>query len=79
METDLSLVNYTKYQGLATNSLIKSTWEFLFTHKIRLKHDIDVPKNTTQDIPLMILLCTPELTSQELEAINQCRLYLKAY
>jgi hypothetical protein len=27
----------------------------------------------------MILLCTQELTSQELEAINQCRLYLKAY
>jgi hypothetical protein len=79
MDTDLSVVNYKKFQGLATNSLIKSTWEFLYTHKIRLKHDIEIPKNTSRDIPLMILLCTQDLTSQELEAINQCRLYLKAY
>jgi hypothetical protein len=34
MGTDIHQVDYKKYQTLAMNSLIKSTWEFIHTHKI---------------------------------------------
>jgi hypothetical protein len=54
MENDLSAVDYTKYHILATNCLLKSTWEFLSLHKIKLQHNIEVPKNTMNDRPLML-------------------------
>jgi hypothetical protein len=64
---------------LATNSLVKNTWEFLQTHGITLSHDISVPKNTLNDYILMTELCRLTLSHTELDSINQCRLYLKAY
>jgi hypothetical protein len=76
---DISAVNYNKYKMLATNSLVKNTWEFLQTHGITLSHDISVPKNTLNDYILMTELCRLTLSHTELDSINQCRLYLKAY
>lgn len=61
------------------NSLIKSTWEFIHTHKITLEHDIAVPQNTKNDLPLMPLFHMQNPTIQELESINHCRIHLQAY
>jgi hypothetical protein len=79
MGTTLHEVDYKKFNALATNSLVKSTWEFLHSNNIILNHDITVRKNTTNDQVLMPILCQGDLSTHELEAINQCRLYLQAY
>jgi hypothetical protein len=79
MGTNLTQIDFNKYQHLATNCLLKSTWEFIYIHKITLQRDITVPKNTSQDVPLMPIFCSLDPTTEELIALNQCRIYLKAY
>ncbi len=79
MSTDISAIDYNNYHSLATNGLVKSTWEFLCQHNITLRHDIDIPKNTLHDYPIMSEIRHLDVSKKELEAINQCRLYLKAY
>jgi hypothetical protein len=79
MGTDISAIDYAKYQHLATNSLIKSTWKFLNENCITLSHDISLPKNTVDDKPLMIEICRFNPNMKEIKAINQCRLYIQAY
>jgi hypothetical protein len=79
MGTSLHQVDYERFNGLVTNSLVKSTWEFINHHKITLVHDIVVPQNMTGGVLLMPILCQKDLQPQELKAINQCRLYLNAY
>lgn len=48
-------------------------------YNIHLDHDIIIPKNMTKDINLMNKFCKKNPSVEELEAINQCRLYLHAY
>jgi hypothetical protein len=79
MGTDLSSIDYDKYNLLASSGLVKSTWKFLFEHNITLHHDIIVPKNTVSDIPLMTEICRLNPSPLKLEEINQCRLYLQAF
>jgi hypothetical protein len=79
MGTNLTIIDYNKYQSLATNSLIKSNWQFINRHQITLHHDIKVPANTTDDLLLMPTLCKLQPTIEELESLNQCHLYLQAY
>jgi hypothetical protein len=79
MNTDFAILDYNKYKHLATSCLVRSTWKFLFDHKITLQHDIEVPKNTVDDLPLMPEICRQNPSILELEDINQCRLYLQAY
>jgi hypothetical protein len=47
MSTDISAMDYNNYHSLATNGLVKSTWEFLCQHNITLQHNIDIPKKHT--------------------------------
>jgi hypothetical protein len=79
ISTDIASVNYEKYKSLTTHALVKNTWEFLNTHKITLNHNITIPKNTTMDILIMPEICKKHPSKADLEAINQCRLFLKAY
>jgi hypothetical protein len=79
MGTDISAIDYAKYNHLATNSLIKSTWKFLNENHITLTHDMSIPHNTVDDKPLMVEVCRFNPTMEEIKAINQCRLYLQAY
>lgn len=44
-----------------------------------LEHDIKVPKNTVNDCPLMLAFSKFDPSPAELEALNQCHLYLQAY
>jgi hypothetical protein len=76
---DLSYIDYSKYHILATDCLVKNTWKFLYTHNITLEHDITVPKNITHDLPIMYELSTNHPSVAELEALNQCRIFLQAY
>jgi hypothetical protein len=79
ISTNISKIDYNRYHILATNSLIKNTWEFLNKHNIHIEHDITIPKNTIRDINLMQEFCKKNPSVEELEAINQCRIYLNAY
>jgi hypothetical protein len=79
MGINLADIPYDKYQHLATNCLLKSTWEFLSNHNINLQHDITVPKNTSYDYPIMPEFCKYNPTLPELIALNRCRLYLQAF
>jgi hypothetical protein len=79
VNTNLTLVDFSKYNILATNSLIKSTWGFLYENQITIEHNITVPKNTVNDIPIMLQFIQLPTTSEELVALNQCHLYLQAY
>jgi hypothetical protein len=51
-ETLLSLP-YPELSFLTTNSLIKSTWQFLGTNCITLNHDIRIPKYRENDAAIM--------------------------
>lgn len=66
MGTELHKIDYIQYQILATNSLIKSTWEFLYTYSIQFCH-IKKMKNTTDDRVLMTEICTYNPTQLEPE------------
>jgi hypothetical protein len=79
IDTNITNVDFTKYNILATNSLIKSTWSFLYEHKIIIDHNITVPKNTIYDNPIMAQFIQVPVTLEEISALNQCRLYLQAY
>jgi hypothetical protein len=79
MGTNLAGISYDKYHHLATTCLLKSTWEFLFTHNINLQQDITVPKNTAYDYPIMPEFCKYNPSLPELITLNKCRLYLQAY
>jgi hypothetical protein len=71
MGTDLTAINYNKYSVLATDCLIKSTWEFIYQHSITIEHDVTVPPNMERDIPLMPEICKAHPSITELEYINQ--------
>jgi hypothetical protein len=79
IDSNLTSVDFNTYKMLATNSLIKNTWEFLQKNNIFLDHNIKVPPNTQYDKPLMPEFLKLNPTKSELEALNQCRLYLQAY
>jgi hypothetical protein len=75
---DLHLLPFTQLQGLVSNSLIKSTWEFLHIHSIRLCHNISLSAPRKDDVNIMTVFYQQHLPSDILEQLNKCRLYLKA-
>jgi hypothetical protein len=72
ISTNVTMISYEKYHYLATNSIVKNTWEFLNRHNISFDHDITVPKNTLYDISIMLQLCNHNPSPKEPESINQC-------
>jgi hypothetical protein len=68
---------YTSF--LATDSLIKSTWQFLSENDITLKHNVTTPTYRENDKPLMQVLYDSGVRDVDLFAINKCRLYMKVY
>jgi hypothetical protein len=49
MGTDLHLVSYELTSNLATNSLIKSTWQFLNSNNLHLQHNVSIPHQRIND------------------------------
>ena len=64
---------------LATSSLVKSTWQFLYTNSIQLKHDVHIPLVREHDRPIMQDFYAAGYRDLQLAAINRCRLFLNVY
>jgi hypothetical protein len=75
------VLDYPYYQlcFLATKSLIKSTWQYLSKHQLRLLHDIKTPPLREGDLPLMRIFYEAGVREGDLLAINRCRIYKKIY
>jgi hypothetical protein len=79
MGTSLHEIPFKKFANLATDSLVKSTWQFLCDHQIRLQHNIHFPLQRVGDIILMDYFCKQDTTTEEMSALNRCRLFLRAF
>jgi hypothetical protein len=74
IDTDISLINLETLHLLATESLIKSTCQFLLHHQLKLKHDINLDPLREGDQALMRIFLALSPTQSELIALNKCRL-----
>ncbi len=62
-----------------TNSLIKSTWQFLYHNELTLRHNIHFPQPRERDIEIMTAFFADQLPIDILDHINKCRLCLRAF
>jgi hypothetical protein len=79
MGTDFSITPYHLFSCLVTQSLVKSSWKFLYEERIQLKHDIDMKLPRSGDCLLMQLFHRYVSNADDLMSLNKCRLYLHAY
>lgn len=71
------LLDYTKWQHLATDSWIKALWESLHLFPIQLEMEYDdIPMPRQGDTTIMQFLHDITLTDTELARVNRCRNYL---
>jgi hypothetical protein len=63
---------------LATDSLIKATWCFLFTYGISLVHSVRLDLPREKDSFIMEVLLTLGVPQNELKICNHCRMFLRA-
>jgi len=64
---------------LTTKALIKSTWEFINKHGIKLQHDIETLSFREDDAPIIRVLFQNHMLQEHLISINKCRIYMKLY
>jgi hypothetical protein len=74
----LGLLPFLELSHLASNSLIKSTWEFLYNNQLHLQTDIDLPLPRENDTLLMINVLGYSTNYDTIHSINKFRLFLKA-
>jgi hypothetical protein len=74
---DISIIDFDAFSILATDSLVKSSWEFLYHNKVSLSHDITLPSSRVHDRPIMVAIYVTSFFIRELLAINKCRIFLK--
>jgi hypothetical protein len=77
--TVLSEISYSNYSCLATNSLIKSTWNFLQNNDLDLRHDIVIQPQRIHDQVLMQVFTKFTQSREDILLLNRCRLFLRAY
>jgi len=75
----LAGISFPIYGHLATNSLVKSTWEFLHSANIMLKTSISFPSQREDDLVIMDHTNYLANNPDTLLAINKCWLFLKAF
>lgn len=63
---------------LATDSLIKAIWCFLFSNRITLVHTIKLEFSRENDCFIMEALCAIGTPLDDLKRCNHCRMYLRA-
>ena len=71
-------IDFSALSILATDSLVKSTWSFLWTSQIQLHTSVTYLLARDNDILLMGEITKGDISTSELGAINKCRLYLQA-
>lgn len=76
-DVDISIIDFDAFSILATDSLVKSSWEFLYHNKFSLSHDITLPSSRVHDRPIMVAIYVTSFFIRELLAINKCRIFLK--
>jgi hypothetical protein len=79
MGTSLHSISFSSFSNVVTNSLVKSTWKFLYDYQIELHHNIHIPPQRQGDQILMEQFCKEGLSIAEMSSLNRCRLALKAY
>ncbi len=77
MGTVLHLIKEEVLSLLATDSLIKSTVQFLLQHGIELHHDIILLPLRENDCLLMPRIMSLSPTDEELLSFNKCRIFLQ--
>jgi len=75
---NLSELDYDQLSGLATPSLVKSTWKFLHENHIHLEHDLQLWPPRSQDQLIMVPILQVNPSRSELLSFNCCRLFLQA-
>jgi hypothetical protein len=76
---DLHLIPFTTMSALTTDSLVKSSWQFLNLHNIYLKHDIDFEPHREGDRPIMDFWVGLNIPDPIIRSLNRCRLFLQAF
>jgi hypothetical protein len=76
---DLHKLPFPDLHRLTTNSLIKSTWEFLYHNELTLRHNIHFPQPRERDIEIMTAFFADQHPIDILDHINKCQLYLRAF
>lgn len=60
-------------------SLVKSSWQFLYQHKLYLEHGIILQPPRLHNLPIMPMIPGEEFSTEELlstkRSINRCRLF----
>jgi hypothetical protein len=79
MGTCLHNIPFDHAAHISTDSLIKSSWQFLNTNDLQLHHDITFTPQRTGDKILMCEFLDSGASKDDLLSLNRCRLYLKAY
>jgi hypothetical protein len=79
MGSDTHLLPEEAVDTLATNSLVKSTCQFLRHHNLILQHDIKIQPMREQDHLIMSAFHAFSPSTIELMGLNRCRLYLQVY
>jgi hypothetical protein len=74
----LHSIDFKKWSALTTDSLIKSSWKFLWSNQLELHTSLKKEGERTGDLPIMEGITTEAMSLEELLAINKCRLYLRA-
>jgi hypothetical protein len=76
---DLHKLPFPDLHRLMTNSLLKSTWQFLYHNELTLCHNIHFPRPRERDIEIMTAFFADQLPIDILDHINKCRLCLRAF
>jgi hypothetical protein len=79
MGTNLADIGFDSTSYLATDSLVKSTWQFLNDNNLQLHHNVSISFQRLEDKVLMSEFLLAGASKEKLLSLNWCRLYLKAY
>lgn len=63
---------------LATDSLIKATWCFLFSHGITLVHNVTLELPRENDVFIMETFYSLVIPRDDIKKCNHCRMFLRA-
>jgi hypothetical protein len=70
---------YNDLHQLATQSIVKSTWEFILDNKLLICHDVNVLCPRIDDNPIIKLFYDKGARGETLLQLNKGRLFLKAF
>jgi hypothetical protein len=76
---DLQRIPQEAIHLLSTETLVKSTYQFLLTHHLELQHDIGIKLLRKFEQALMSAFYDLHPSQEELLSLNKCIMYLQVY